>query len=201
MASDAEFVNAFDTLIRDVASATSMDLAMSGKKSKVQGSKRKAPEPDVKPEDTIRITKRVLKRCKQYRSNCAKPKQPDTSDRVLFAASEFTDKFKLQPYEKVLHLVPRLVNCVTLSEAIPVEGTGGSLPLDLHRIAACCKNAYYAPRRFSAVQLAYSEPRCRVLVFRKSLPLQPRSHANALNLLIACSCAGRHWTNGWNRCA
>ena len=53
-----------------------------------------------------------------------------------------------------------------LAEAIPVEGSGVTLPLDLRVIAARCKNAYYAPKKFSAVQLAYSEPRCRVLVFR-----------------------------------
>lgn len=41
------------------------------------------------------------------------------------------------------------------------------LPLDLSLIASRCKNSYYAPRRFSAVQLAYSEPRCRILIFRK----------------------------------
>ena len=52
-----------------------------------------------------------------------------------------------------------------LAEAIPVSGSGTSLPLDLHRIAARCRNSYYAPKKFSAVQLAYSEPRCRVLLF------------------------------------
>jgi TATA-box binding protein (TBP) (component of TFIID and TFIIIB) len=55
-----------------------------------------------------------------------------------------------------------------LAEAIPVEGSGITLPLDLHRIAARCKNSFYAPKKFSAVQLAYSEPRCRVLIFRES---------------------------------
>ena len=182
MASDADFVNAFDTLLRDVASATAMELAMSGKVPKAQTSKRKNPEPNVAPEDTIQITKRVLKECKEYRKNNAESDNLDTSDKALSTMAVFTDKFKLQPYEKVLHLVPRLVNCVTLSEAIPVEGTGGSLPLDLHRIAACCKNAYYAPRRFSAVQLAYSEPRCRVLVFRKP-PAPKRFHATCADPL------------------
>ena len=55
--------------------------------------------------------------------------------------------------------------CAQLAEAIPVPGSGASLPLDLHRIAARCRNSYYAPKKFSAVQLAYSEPRCRVLIF------------------------------------
>lgn len=44
-------------------------------------------------------------------------------------------------------------------------GSGLTLPLDLHAIGARCTNAYYAPKRFAAVQLAFSNPRCRVLVF------------------------------------
>jgi len=54
---------------------------------------------------------------------------------------------------------------VTLAEALPVPGAGISLPLDLKRIASRCTGAFYAPRRFAAVQLAYSNPRCRVLIF------------------------------------
>lgn len=48
-----------------------------------------------------------------------------------------------------------------------MPGSGLKLPLDLEHIAARCRSAYYAPRRFAAVQLAYSEPRSRVLIFRK----------------------------------
>ena len=54
---------------------------------------------------------------------------------------------------------------MTLAEALPVPGAGISLPLDLKRIASRCTGAFYAPRRFAAVQLAYSNPRCRVLIF------------------------------------
>ena len=54
---------------------------------------------------------------------------------------------------------------MTLAEALPAEGSGLSLPLDLRAIASRCTGAFYAPRRFAAVQLAYSAPRCRVLVF------------------------------------
>lgn len=55
--------------------------------------------------------------------------------------------------------------CAQLAEAIPVPGTGQTLPLDLNFIASRCTGAYFAPKRFSAVQLAYSHPRARVLVF------------------------------------
>ena len=54
-----------------------------------------------------------------------------------------------------------------LAEAVPVPGSGLTLPLDLHAIAARLTNAYFAPKRFAAVQVAFNNPRCRVLVFRK----------------------------------
>ena len=43
--------------------------------------------------------------------------------------------------------------------------SGITLPLNLHAIAARCTNAYFAPKRFAAVQLAFNNSRCRVLVF------------------------------------
>ena len=57
------------------------------------------------------------------------------------------------------------MNCVTLAEALPMPGTGMELPLDLKHVASRCSGAFYSPRRFAAVQLAFSNPRCRVLVF------------------------------------
>ena len=57
------------------------------------------------------------------------------------------------------------MHCAQLAEALPVPGSGITLPLNLANIAARCKGSFYAPRRFAAVQLAYSNPRCRVLVF------------------------------------
>tara|TARA_B110000858_G_scaffold150862_1_gene171724 strand:- start:7295 stop:8404 length:1110 start_codon:yes stop_codon:yes gene_type:complete len=89
----------------------------------------------------------------------------DLSDETILKAARFTDNFALANYCGILHLVPRLVNIVTLAEAVPVYGSGTTLPLDLHAIGARCTNAYYAPKRFAAVQLAFSNPRCRVLVF------------------------------------
>ena len=46
-----------------------------------------------------------------------------------------------------------------------MPGSGLTLPLDLHAIAARLTNAYYAPRRFAAVQVAFNNQRCRVLIF------------------------------------
>jgi len=115
--------------------------------------------------------------------------QVDTSDGRLFEGARFTDQLPLANYENVLHLVPRLVNIVSLAEAVPMPGSGVKLPLDLHAIGSRCSNAYYAPKRFAAVQLAFSNPRCRVLVFhtgrlvgtgarpRARAPARPRAHA------------------------
>jgi len=89
----------------------------------------------------------------------------EMGDDALREAARFTDGLPLADYGGILNLVPRLVNIVTLAEAIPVPGSGTTLPLDLHAIGARCTNAYYAPKRFAAVQLAFSNPRCRVLAF------------------------------------
>lgn len=53
--------------------------------------------------------------------------------------------------------VERLLLCILMSyhaspqlaEALPMPGSGLSLPLDLASIAARCKGSYYAPRRFA----------------------------------------------------
>lgn len=65
-----------------------------------------------------------------------------------------------------MHLLFKLLFVpAQLSEAVPVPGSGLSLPLDLQLIASRCTGSYYAPSKFSAVQLAFSEPRCRILIF------------------------------------
>jgi TATA-box binding protein (TBP) (component of TFIID and TFIIIB) len=95
----------------------------------------------------------------------ARQKTQDTSDEAVSRLARFTDALPLADYAGLLSLVPRLVNVVSLAEALPVQGSGTTLPLDLHKIASRCTNAYLAPRRFAAVQLAFATPRCRVLVF------------------------------------
>ena len=108
----------------------------------------------------------VVENCRAARKRkCESAPVVDTSDEQLFKGARFTDHLPLANYEIVLHLVPRLVNIVSLAEAVPLPGSGLKLPLDLHAIGARCSNAYYAPKRFAAVQLAFSNPRCRVLVF------------------------------------
>ena len=88
------------------------------------------------------------------------------SDERLCSLARYTDGTPLKDYENALDLVPDLVNLVSLADALPLDGS--ALPFDLRKIAAKCKGAvYFAPRRFTAVQLAFDEPRSRVLLFRK----------------------------------
>ena len=228
--SEYDFKEAFVSLYRDVQSTLVMEAALAGKgpvkQTKPRGRKRKDQETTESPpraRDATEITKTVLDACNAERRKAkAKAVKVDTSDEKLSSMARFTDRFKLKPYEKFLHYVPRLVNVVTvrpqalrplchtpssdtascaqLAEAIPVPGSRVTLPLDLHHIAARCRNAFYAPKKFSAVQLAYSEPRCRVLVFRTSqaaaLPTVV-THTHALTLPVSC---GRYWQNGGNGC-
>ena len=111
-------------------------------------------------------TEDIVEKCRNERKRQREAEiEIDTSDETILRAVKYTDSLPLGDFGNVLHLVPRLVNIVTLAEAIPIAGTGVKLPLDLHRIASLCSNSYYAPRRFAAVQLAFDSPRCRVLVF------------------------------------
>jgi len=88
----------------------------------------------------------------------------DASDETLRRLSRYTDDIPLKDYENALDLVPNLVNLVSLAEAFPLDGT--ALPFDLRYIASKCKGAvYFAPRRFTAVQIAFDEPRSRILLF------------------------------------
>jgi len=88
----------------------------------------------------------------------------DLSDERLLSFCRYTDGLPLKDYEQALALVPSLVNLVSLAEAVPIDGS--SLPFDLKAIAVKCRSAvYFAPRRFTAIQLAFDSPRSRVLLF------------------------------------
>ena len=78
----------------------------------------------------------------------------------------FSDAYSLEEYQGLLRYAPQLVNVVSLALVSPVIGSTTKLPLDLKRIATRCNGAYFAPKRFASVQLAYHKtPRARVLVF------------------------------------
>lgn len=77
--------------------------------------------------------------------------------------ARLSDALPLEQYSSRLRYVPRLVNVVTLATLKPVDGSSCTLPLDL--IAKRCSGAFFARERFSAVQLAFRCPRCRMLIF------------------------------------
>jgi hypothetical protein len=94
------------------------------------------------------VGKKVSDRCrKAFDEDEQKRKEADLSDEHLSRIARYTDGFPLQNYVNMFGLVPELVNIVTLAEAIPVKGSGVTLPLDLHYIASRTSNSYFAPRR------------------------------------------------------
>lgn len=130
--------------------------------------------------DLQRSAESVVERCRIERKRARASEVPaDLGDEAVHAAAKWSERLPLQDYDGLLQHVPRLVNVVTCAEAVPVPGSGGKLPLDLHHIGARCSNAYFAPRRFSAVQLAFDWPRCRVLVFRAPNAYRNPSNAHA----------------------
>ena len=129
-----------------------------------------APETEAQAEavraqlrEAVRATTRACAAERARLKALATP--PDLGDAALAQMARFCARLPLADFEGLLHLVPRLVNVVTLAEGIPVAGTGVKLPLDLQKIASSCSNAFYAPRKFAAVQMAFSAPRCRILIF------------------------------------
>lgn len=65
---------------------------------------------------------------------------------------------------------------MTLAEAIPIAGSGDTLPLNLFHIAARCNGAYFASKRFAAVQVPLNVPTlCR-----------PVCSPHAVHVLAAC---------------
>lgn len=83
----------------------------------------------------------------------------------LRKAYRFLNQPELLPYLGNLLQVPRMVNVVTLAYVKPRPGSDTTIPINLRRIASLCSGAYFSPRKFAAVQLAYASPRARVLVF------------------------------------
>jgi TATA-box binding protein (TBP) (component of TFIID and TFIIIB) len=99
-----------------------------------------------------------------YLEKKANEPHEDLSDERLRKLAKSLVGLPYRPYQNCLKLVPELVNLVSLADAI--IGEGGTLPFDLRSIAQNVKGAiFYSPRRFTAVQLAFAEPRSRVLLF------------------------------------
>ena len=170
-------------------------IATAESASESRGSKRSAES--VCPE-VVRRVRQVVGACRAERASRStgldeydgySERRDDLTLDELCALLHFTDRHRLSVYSGLLHFVPRIVNVVTLAEAVPVPGTGCSLPLDLNHIASRCTGTYFAPKRFAAVQLAYTVPRCRVLVFRELHTSNPRQSVVICSLKCdACVC-------------
>lgn len=115
--------------------------------------------------DLKSVTKSIVSDMKEsYLEHLALLPIEDLSDAYLSSFARYTDGVPLKDYENALDLVPQLVNLVSLADALPLDGS--SLPFDLKKIAVRCHGAvYFAPRRFTAVQLPFDCPRSRVLLF------------------------------------
>ena len=156
---------------KDAPRVTQRRLPRSGERGRGKGRGRgrgagRVAHPPLPAARTVQqLVDSCIQACKKQRVAEEKAEEAEITVSALSQYSRFTDGMCLAPYERFLHYVPRLVNVVTLAEALPMPGSGLKLPLDLQHIASRCSSAYYAPKRFAAVQLAYSEPRCRVLVF------------------------------------
>jgi hypothetical protein len=156
MADDLE--KAWAVLAEDVRACKGIDNLISAKANSISNS-------DLKK----RMEKVVGDLNQAYIQYLANLPIEDLSDEKLCSFARYTNGTPLKDYEKALDLVPELVNLVSLADAIPLDGS--SLPFDLKKIAVRCRGAvYFAPRRFTAVQLAFDEPRSRVLLFRTHPP-------------------------------
>ena len=163
--------DAFQVLIEDLHTCTAIEAFMSGKHDastkQANGKRKREKTPsNVHLEKAMPAVKKSVQQCEEARSLHTSQRVTDCSDAALSALARFTDDMALKPFQPFLQYVPRLVNVVTLAEAFPIPGSNIKLPLDLGFIASRCTGAYFAPKRFSAVQLAYTNPRARVLIFR-----------------------------------
>lgn len=151
---------ALDNLKLHIATCEQFENNLRGKKGvstpsgyKVTKTKRNKASVSIPTIPVDQLLGECIEVCQQSR----KRQQEDNRlpnllpDAPLSQFTRFTDQIALNPYVQFLHYVPRLVNVVTLAEALPMPGSGLTLPLDLGKIASRCKGSFYAPRRFAAV--------------------------------------------------
>ena len=143
----------------DVNAAIGIENGLGGKAQNMKSAAAPTPLPDLVEASIVAC--RAHRKRKREAENYGR-----VDDEEILALSRHTQNYALHAYRKFLWYVPRLVNVVSLAEAVPAEGSGVTLPLDLRSIAARCRGAFYAPARFAAVQLAFSQPRSRILIFR-----------------------------------
>lgn len=201
----------FKRFLTDVRLNASMERALAGRVNSRQRPKRQADSDDSDDSDnaladdddndkgenpllhsSLHRMRRVVRACAEARAAHDSITTTEAlDDATLSRLARFVDCDALSLYSRFLHYVPRLVNCVTLAEAFPVPGTGLKLPLNLNFIASRCAGAYFAPKRFAAVQFAYQNPRARVLIFRKSMCSNASPHLLLTRRRLTCADTGR----------
>lgn len=170
---------AFAVLKKDVDTCLALEARMRGTRTApTKGKKMDKRAPAVALKTVQEVLEASVSACGKKRKRMAEEAGPGESKEgaALSQYTRFTDAMALDPYKLFLHYVPRLVNVVTvrlhctplgitppppsppfhrpspppqLAEALPVPGSGLSLPLNLQEIAAKCTGAFYAPRRFA----------------------------------------------------
>ena len=182
----------------DLLQTLAFEAALKKRTKATEGRKRSRATPTVAASDSADLKScrtaaaaRVVTACCEARKRKRDQDRNDDrySDGTLSQYARFTDMHALKAFEQFLHYVPRLVNVVTLAEALPVPGMGVALPLDLQAIASRCTGAFYAPRRFAAVQLAYTCPRARVLIFRAPHPRPRAAPRDPVFICLRVRCA------------
>ncbi len=142
---------AFNLLKTDVAASLQLESTLRGKNAGADEVLTRSSGPLL--QSLLSESRKVRKRQEDEG-----PPAPDTSDHGISQWTRFTDGSALEKYGRFLHYVPRLVNIVTLAEALPVPGGGATLPLDLAAIASRCTGSYYAPRRFAVRDFFFPAP-------------------------------------------
>ena len=173
----------------DVATCESIERNLRGKAAAAKINLRK----NATPRDVKEVVQTCVEACRKSRKRYHEENGPgpDTSDEALSQYTRFTDHSALHVYRQFLWYAPRLVNVVTLAEAIPMPGSGISLPLNLGLIASLCKGSYYAPKRFAAACLGP----LRLVYFRLLTYPRARRRCNWRTATrgAACLCFVRRW--------
>jgi len=181
---------AFDALVEDVAVSQTASQFLARKKPTNPRADQSAPQTDAACDVVIGAVRKVVKELAAARKRQRVVPEEAIDDLALSSQARFTDHLALANYAPFLQYVPRVVNVVTLAEAVPEQGSGIVLPLDLRTIASKCNGSYYAPRKFAAVQLAFTMPRSRVLVFHTGR-IVGTGTGSAIASRVAIACAQR----------
>ena len=99
----------------------------------------------VEPRDPVEIANTVLAACNRKRNAATYESEALVTDDALSKMARFTDKFKLKPYERFLHYVPRLVNVVTVCAALTAEAW---VPLNGLNFVSLCARSLRKPSPF-----------------------------------------------------